>query len=91
MLFRSTAFLREDTPENYTEIDSSRIDRPGRVESRVNPYINIQQITDCEKERRNNAWLGVDKNGNPLQEKVLAVWHALCKKEPLQWSIAPLS
>jgi uncharacterized radical SAM protein YgiQ len=66
---RGTAFLREDTPEAYTEIDSSRIDRPGRVESRVNPYINIQEITDCEKERRNNAWLGVDENGNPLEEK----------------------
>ncbi len=66
---RGTAFLREDTPEGYTEIDSSRIDRPGRVESRVNPYINTQEITDCEKERRNNAWLGVDENGNPLEEK----------------------
>ena len=65
---RGTAFLREDTPEDYTEIDSSRIDRPGRVESRVNPYINTQEITDCEKERRNNAWLGVDENGNPLEE-----------------------
>jgi uncharacterized radical SAM protein YgiQ len=66
---RGTAFLREDTPEGYTEIDSSRIDRPGRVESRVNPYINTQEITDCEKERRNNAWLGVDENGNPIEEK----------------------
>jgi len=66
---RGTAFLREDTPEGFTEIDSSRIDRPGRVESRVNPYINTQEITDCEKERRNNAWLGVDENGNPLEEK----------------------
>ena len=66
---RGTAFLREDTPEGYTEIDSSRIDRPGRVESRLNPYINTQEITDCEKERRNNAWLGIDENGNPVQEK----------------------
>ena len=66
---RGTAFLRQDTPEGYTEIDSSRIDRPGRVESRLNPYINTQEITDCEKERRNNAWLGVDESGNPLEEK----------------------
>ena len=65
---RGTAFLREDTPEGFSEIDSSRIDRPGRIESRVNPYINTQEITDCEKERRNNAWLGVDENGNPLEE-----------------------
>jgi len=66
---RGTAYLRQDTPEGYTEIDSSRIDRPGRVESRINPYINTQEITDCEKERRNNAWLGVDESGNPLEEK----------------------
>ena len=65
---RGTAFLREDTPEGFSEIDSSRIDRPGRIESRVNPYINTQEITDCEKERRKNAWLGVDENGNPLEE-----------------------
>ena len=66
---RGTAFLREDSPEGYVEIDSSRIDRPGRVESRVNPYVNTQDITDCEKERRNNAWLGVDENGKLLDEK----------------------
>ncbi len=66
---RGTAFLRKDSPEGYVEIDSSRIDRPGRVESRVNPYVNTQDITDCEKERRNNAWLGVDENGKLLDEK----------------------
>jgi uncharacterized radical SAM protein YgiQ len=66
---RGTAFMREDTPKGYTEIDSSRIDRPGRVESRVNPYINTQEITDREKERRNNAWLGIDENGNPIEDK----------------------
>ena len=66
---RGTAFLREVTPKGYVEIDSSRIDRPGRVESRVNPYVITQDLTDCEKERRNNAWLGVDENGNPLDEK----------------------
>lgn len=65
---RGTAFLRTDTPEGYSEIDSTRIDRPGRIESRVNPYINTQEITDCEKERRNNAWLGLDENGNLLEE-----------------------
>jgi len=65
---RGTAFLRKDTPEGYIEIDSSRIDRPGRIESRINPYINTQEITDCEKERRNNAWLGIDEDGNPLEE-----------------------
>jgi uncharacterized radical SAM protein YgiQ len=65
---RGTAFLRHDTPDGFTEIDSSRIDRPGRVEARTNPYINTEAITDCEKQRRNNAWFGLDENGNPLVE-----------------------
>ncbi len=65
---RGSVFLRHDTPDGFTEIDSSRIDRPGRVEARTNPYINTQAITDCEKQRRNNAWFGLDENGNPLVE-----------------------
>jgi uncharacterized radical SAM protein YgiQ len=65
---RGTAFIRRDTPAGYAEIDSTRIDRPGRVEARVNPYVNTQEITDCERQRRNNAWLGLDEDGNPLVE-----------------------
>jgi uncharacterized radical SAM protein YgiQ len=65
---RGTAFIRRDTPAGYAEIDSTRIDRPGRVEARINPYVNTQEITDCERQRRNNAWLGLDEDGNPLVE-----------------------
>jgi uncharacterized radical SAM protein YgiQ len=65
---RGSAFMRHDTPDGFTEIDSSRIDCPGRVEARTNPYINTQAITDCEEQRRNNAWFGLDENGNPLVE-----------------------
>ena len=67
---RGTAFIRRDTPAGYAEIDSTRIDRPGRVEARVNPYVNTQEITDCERQRRNNAWLGLDEDGNPLVELI---------------------
>ena len=37
---RGTAFLRGDTPEGWWEIDSTRIDRPGKVDTVVNPYVN---------------------------------------------------
>ena len=46
---RGTAFIRRDTPQGYNEIDSTRIDRPGRIDTIVNPYINTQEMSDCEK------------------------------------------
>ena len=52
---RGTAFVRRDTPEGWMEIDSTRIDRPGRIDRIVNPYINTTQLDDCERERRNSA------------------------------------
>jgi len=39
---RGTAFLRTDTPDGWWEIDSSRIDRPGKIDALVNPYANPQ-------------------------------------------------
>ncbi len=40
---RGTAFIRRETPEDWLEIDSTEVDRPGRVESHVNPYIMVSQ------------------------------------------------
>ena len=45
---RGTAFLRGDTPEGWWEIDSTRIDRPGKVDAVVNPYVNPQDSA-CTK------------------------------------------
>ncbi|TNF34917.1 MAG: YgiQ family radical SAM protein, partial [Gammaproteobacteria bacterium] len=59
---RGTAFIRHDTPEGWLEVDSSRIDRPGKIDRIVNPYINIHDMDECEKERRNNAFYGVQYN-----------------------------
>jgi len=39
---RGTAFLRRDTPPGWWEIDSTRVDRPGRIDAIVNPYDNPQ-------------------------------------------------
>lgn len=57
---RGTAFWRKDTPEDMLEIDSTRIDRPGRVDRIVNPYVNTQELDDCELERRNQQQLDPD-------------------------------
>ncbi|RLA27477.1 MAG: YgiQ family radical SAM protein, partial [Gammaproteobacteria bacterium] len=66
---RGSAFIRRDTPEGWTEIDSTRIDRPGKVDAIVNPYINIRDITDEESQRREAALYGVeyDDDGNPIR------------------------
>ncbi|MCO4812041.1 MAG: YgiQ family radical SAM protein, partial [Gammaproteobacteria bacterium] len=45
---RGTAFLRDDTPEDWWEIDSTRIDRPGRIDQIVSPYVNTQESAACE-------------------------------------------
>ncbi len=64
---RGTAFVRRDTPEGWMEIDSTRIDRPGRIDRIVNPYINTAQLDDCERERRNSAHgMQYDENGTPM-------------------------
>ena len=60
---RGTAFLRRSTPEGWTEIDSTRIDQPGRVDAHTNPYLMIseqaaEQGESCAKE---DASVSVDK------------------------------
>jgi uncharacterized radical SAM protein YgiQ len=45
---RGTAFLRNDKPEGWWEIDSTRIDRPGRIDQIVSPYVNTQESAACE-------------------------------------------
>ncbi len=46
---RGTAFLRNDDLEGWWEINSTRIDRPGRVDAVVNPYVNTQSAAQCEQ------------------------------------------
>ncbi|TFY99176.1 YgiQ family radical SAM protein [Ramlibacter henchirensis] len=52
---RGTAFIRRDTPEGWFQIDSTEVDRPGRVEDHVNPYMTVAeqanaQGSSCTKE-----------------------------------------
>ena len=50
---RGTAFIRKDTPEGWFEIDSTRIDRPGKIDNIIQPYVNTQDMSACaiEKEK----------------------------------------
>jgi len=65
---RGSVFIRRDTPSGWTEIDSTRIDRPGKVDAIVNPYINSRDMASGERQRRNAAVYGVeyDMNGKPV-------------------------
>ena len=44
---RGTAFIREGELEGWWEIDSTRIDRPGRIDQIVSPYVNTQSAESC--------------------------------------------
>ncbi|PAU87963.1 YgiQ family radical SAM protein [Pseudomonas sp. WN033] len=48
---RGTAFIRKDSPEGWFELDSSRIDRPGKIDKIINPYINTQDTSACAVEQ----------------------------------------
>ncbi len=63
---RGTAFVRRDTPKGWQEIDSTRIDRPGRVDQIVNPYVNIREMGAGEREQRADPLATHDKSGPKL-------------------------
>ncbi|WP_439886443.1 YgiQ family radical SAM protein [Pseudomonas sp. MBLB4123] len=52
---RGTAFIRRDTPEGWLEIDSTRIDRPGKIDKIINPYVNTQDTAACAIEQEKGA------------------------------------
>ena len=45
---RGTAFLRPGGPAGWWEIDSTRIDRPGRIDHIVSPYVSTEDRARCE-------------------------------------------
>lgn len=79
---RGTVYIRRDTPQDWMEIDSTRIDRPGKIDKIINPYINTQEMSACERERRDNAFQGgqVDEHANQLGEVIVDV--SRLKKRP---------
>jgi len=69
---RGTAFVRKDTPADWWEIDSTRIDRPGKIDRVVNPYVNVREMDACEKQRRDDALYGV---ADPNQGEQVLQFH----------------
>jgi uncharacterized radical SAM protein YgiQ len=65
---RGTAFLRTNTPKGWMEVDSTRVDRPGRIERVVNPYINTREMDPDEKRRRDSALAGTSTPPEPATE-----------------------
>jgi uncharacterized radical SAM protein YgiQ len=61
---RGTALVRKDTPDGWWEIDSSRIDRPGKIDRIVNPYINVREMDPAEKQRRDSAMYGFENSAS---------------------------
>ena len=55
---RGTAFIREDTPEGWWEIDSTRIDRPGKIDAIVSPYVNTADASCAERTDTDDAGAG---------------------------------
>jgi hypothetical protein len=53
---RGTAFIRRDTPQGWYEVDSTRIDRPGKVDKIINPYVNTQDTQACAIEQEKARW-----------------------------------
>ncbi|WP_334136203.1 YgiQ family radical SAM protein [Tepidimonas sp.] len=49
---RGTAFVRRRTPEGWFEIDSTEVDRPGRVDAHVNPY---RMVSEQAREQGQNC------------------------------------
>jgi uncharacterized radical SAM protein YgiQ len=52
---RGTAFIRDGTPKDWWAIDSPRIDRPGRIDQIVSPYVNTQESAACETKQNEPA------------------------------------
>jgi hypothetical protein len=45
--------------DGWLEIDSTRIDRPGRIDRVVNPYVNPRELSECQRQEREAALYGV--------------------------------
>jgi len=76
---RGTSFIRRDTPEGYWEIDSTRIDRPGQVDRIINPYVNTQELEQCEVERRSDPLQGAHNDDG--EQVVQIMPHPKLKRE----------
>jgi len=67
---RGTVVIKDSVPGNWTEIDSTRIDWPGKIDSIPNPYdINDTATCDKEKNQVGNDSIPIRVIPQPLQNK----------------------
>jgi len=71
---RGTAFFIKDIPKEWQVLDSTNVDKPGRLEKPLNPYENVDQQS-CEPTDNRNAEIEVKLNG-----KLETVQHKLSKR-----------
>ncbi len=45
---RGTAYFVDELPANWTVIDSSKVDKPGRIEKQTNPYEYVEENADAD-------------------------------------------
>ncbi len=50
---RGTAFIRNAVPAGWTVVDSSDIDRPGKVDPITSPYVDTSADPACKTEQKN--------------------------------------
>jgi uncharacterized radical SAM protein YgiQ len=71
---RGTAFVRKDTPEGWMEIDSTRIDRPGKIDKIINPYVNTRDLEACQLENGREGGETAEMDG----EDEVQILHIRC-------------
>jgi uncharacterized radical SAM protein YgiQ len=47
---RGTAFVVRDAPQGFMEIDSTEVDRPGRIDERISPYVTVSEQSCASSE-----------------------------------------
>ncbi len=65
---RGTAFVRKQLPDDFYVLDSTAVDRPGRVELPKNPY-QMEEIEGCEVNAQNAAAMDADEI-NPVSSTI---------------------
>ena len=50
---RGTAFIAKSMPEGWTEVDSTKVDQPGKIDKPINPYQTPEEEAggDCSKKQ----------------------------------------
>lgn len=65
---RGTAFMLDDLPDDWIVIDSSKVDKPGRIEEPVNPYI-VPEYENAQNDIQVSAADGSAQAAKPCQDQ----------------------